>query len=218
MRLYNDLADSDRSRVLTNDQFGYWAMTVERPLRLNFTCTPERIERAIATKPLKSLDLDALRECLEAFGTGTYMNREAFLKDLNPHLRDHGISLSTPQRKTLWMALGEHDDNADICYDKHGDPEPDTNLRDTENVAFTFGGNARGADGRDDTIQAYFDNEVQPHLPDAWMDAAKTKVGYEIPFARIFYKYQPPRSLEAIDADLEARIARVLDMLREVEA
>ena len=57
-----------------------------------------------------------------------------------------------------------------------------------------------------------------PHVPDAWVDATKTKVGYEIPFTRHFYKYQPPRTLEEIDADLEARIARVLDLLREVEA
>ncbi|TAK68297.1 MAG: SAM-dependent DNA methyltransferase [Actinomycetota bacterium] len=218
MRLYDNLADNDQSKVLTNDQFGYWTITVERPLRLNFTCAPERIERALAAKPLKTLDQDTLRECLEAFHTGTYINREAFLKDLNPHLRDHGITLSTPQRKALWQALGEHDDEADICYDRHGDPEPDTNLRDTENVPFTYGGNTLGADGRDQAIQAYFENEIQPHVPDAWLDLTRTKVGYEIPFTRLFYRYQPPRALEEIDADLEARIARVLNMLREVEA
>ena len=90
-------------------------------------------------------------------------------------------------------------------------------LRDTENVPFTYGGNSDGAGGGDATISAYFEHEIQPHVPDAWLDASKTKVGYEIPFTRIFYRYQPPRTLEEIDADLESRVARVLDLLREVE-
>jgi len=218
MRIYADFAENDQSKILRNDQFGYWTITVERPLRLNFTCTPERIERVLAAKPLKVVDAADLRECLESFGTDMYLNREAFLKDLYPHLRDYGLTLTTPQRKTLWMALGEHDGQAAICYDKHGDPEPDASLRDTENVPFSYDGNGLGAYGRDATIGAYFENEVQPHVPDAWIDTTKTKVGYEIPFTRIFYKYQSPRTLEEIDADLEARIARVLNMLREVEA
>ena len=218
LRLYDEMTDDDRSKTLTNDQFGYWTITVERPLRLNFTCTPERIERALAAKTLmKYVNQERLREALEGVGTKVYSNREAFLKILYPALRHHGIDLKTPQRRVLWLALGEHDDDADICYDKNGNPEPDPALRDTENVSFTYNGNADGADGRGATTQAYFDAEVRPHVPDAWLDAAKTKVGYEIPFTRIFYKYHPPRSLEEIDADLESRVARVLDMLREVE-
>jgi type I restriction enzyme M protein len=218
LRLYAELGDGERSKTLTNDQFGYWTITVERPLRLNFTCAPERIERALAAKPLKALDLVQLRDALEAFGTETYTNRETFLKALNPHLRDYSVALTTPQRKALWLSLGEHDDDADICLDKNGNPEPDPALRDTENVPFTYDSNAAGVDGRSTTIEAYFDSEVIPHVPDAWIDQTKTKIGYEVPFTRIFYKYQPPRTLEEIDADLETRIARVLDMLREVEA
>ena len=218
LRLYDELADDDRSKTLTNDQFGYWTITVERPLRLNFTCTPERIERALAAKPLKAVDHEQLRDALESFGTETYTNRETFLKALNPVLREYGVALATPQRKALWLALGEHDDDADICLDKSGNPEPDPSLRDTENVPFTYNGNTKGEDGRDAAINAYFDAEVLPHVPDAWLDTTKTKTGYEIPFTRLFYKYVAPRTLEEIDADLEARIARVLDILREVEA
>ncbi|MFC7497074.1 MULTISPECIES: type I restriction-modification system subunit M [unclassified Nocardioides] len=216
LRLYAEMpGDDDRSKTLTNDQFGYWTITVERPLRLNFTCTPDRIERALAAK---TLNLDRLRECLEAFGTATYSNREIFLKALNPHLRDHNIALTTSQRKALWLALGEHDDNADICYDKHGKAEPNPALRDTENVPFTYDGNTDGAGGRGPTVARYFDAEVLPHVADAWIDMSKTKVGYEIPFTRIFHKYQEPRTLEDIDHDLEARIGRVLKLLREVES
>ena len=211
------MADGERSKTLTNDQFGYWTITVERPLRLNFTCTPDRIERALAAKPLKAVDHAQLRDALEAFGTESYTNREIFLKALNPVLREYGVALTTPQRKALWLALGEHDDDADICLDKHGNAEPNPALRDTENVPFTYNDNIGGAEGRDAAIETYFDNEVLPHVPYAWVDNTKTKIGYEIPFTRIFYRYEPPRTLEAIDADLETRIARILSMLREVE-
>ncbi|ROR89994.1 type I restriction-modification system subunit M [Nocardioides aurantiacus] len=216
--LYDELAEDKRSNTLTNDQFGYWTITVERPLRLNFACTTERIEAALAVKALKAVDHARLRETLESFGAETYTNREEFLRDLNPLLRQHGVVLTTPQRKTLWLALGVHDDNADVCCDKNGNPEPDPALRDTENVPFTYDGNADGVHGRDTTIASYLEAELLPHVPDAWVDASKSKVGYEIPFTRIFYKFQPPRTLEEIDADLEDRVARVLDMLREVEA
>ena len=56
-----------------------------------------------------------------------------------------------------------------------------------------------------------------PHVPDAWIDEKKTKIGYEIPFTRHFYKYVPPRPLAEIDADLEAQVAKILALLREVE-
>lgn len=217
LRLYDEMTEDNRSKNLTNDEFGYWTVTIERPLRLNFTCAPERIERALAAKPIKAVDQDRLRDALEAFGNETYTNRELFLDALNPHLRDYGITLTTPQRKALWLALGEPDGDADICLDKRGNPEPNPSLRDTENVPFTYDGNVDGAEGRHATVQSYFEAKIRPHVPDAWVDEAKTKIGYEIPFTRLFYRHQPPRSLEAIDADLESRIARVLDLLREVE-
>ena len=87
-----------------------------------------------------------------------------------------------------------------------GQPQPDASLRDTENVPLA------------EDIDAYFQREVLPHVPDAWIDAEKTKVGYEIPFTRLFYKYQPPRSLSEIDADLKAKVARIQNLLAEIAA
>ncbi len=104
-----------------------------------------------------------------------------------------------------------------ISKDRKGNPKPDTKKRDTENVPFTYGGNTDGDLGRDATIKAYFEAEVLPHVPDAWVDEAKTKVGYEIPFTRHFYKYVPPRPLAEIDADLEKQVAKIMELLREVE-
>jgi type I restriction enzyme M protein len=135
-------ADPELSKVLRNDEFGYWTVTVERPL------------------------LDE--------GENPVVNRK-------------------------------------------GDPKPDSKKRDTENVPFTYGGSTVGAAAEREVIQAYFDAEVKPHVPDAWIDWDKTKIGFEIPFTRHFYKYVPPRPLADIDADLEKQVTRILDLLREVE-
>jgi type I restriction enzyme M protein len=101
--------------------------------------------------------------------------------------------------------------------DRKGNPKPDATRRDTENIPFTYGGNTSGDVGRAATIKAYFEAEVLPHAPDAWVDIKKTKIGYEIPFTRHFYKYVPPRPLEEIDADLEKQVAKIMELLREVE-
>ncbi|PPD19020.1 MAG: restriction endonuclease subunit M [Methylotenera sp.] len=87
-----------------------------------------------------------------------------------------------------------------------GKPQPDSNLRDTENVPLK------------EDIEAYFSREVLPHVPDAWIDHDKTKVGYEIPFNRHFYKYVPPRPLEEIDADLKAVSSEIMDLLKDITA
>ncbi|EFQ84810.1 N-6 DNA Methylase [Aeromicrobium marinum DSM 15272] len=109
------------------------------------------------------------------------------------------------------------DDKGDPVTDRKGIRKPDSKKRDTENIPFNYGGNTTGDHGRDATIKAYFDAEVLPHVPDAWIDHKKTKVGYEIPFTRHFYTYVPPRPLAEIDADLEKQVAKILELLREVE-
>ena len=92
-------------------------------------------------------------------------------------------------------------ETADVCTDRKGDPEPDPELRDCENVPL-----------RED-VDAYFDREVRPHIPDAWIDHSKTKVGYEIPFNRHFYAFAPPRELTDIDADLKNATDRIAEMI-----
>jgi type I restriction enzyme M protein len=82
-----------------------------------------------------------------------------------------------------------------------GKPQPDSSLRDTENVPLN------------EDVNTYFKREVLPHAPDAWIDHEKTKVGYEIPFNRHFYVFQPPRELSAIDADLKRCTDRILEMI-----
>lgn len=101
--------------------------------------------------------------------------------------------------------------------DSKGKRKPDAKKRDTENIPFTYGGNTAGGAGRAEAVKTYFENEVLPHVPDAWVETTKTKVGYEIPFTRHFYKYVPPRPLVEIDADLEKQIIKILELLRKVE-
>ncbi|MFD4420266.1 N-6 DNA methylase [Agromyces sp. NPDC058484] len=207
-------------KVFANRDFAYWTVTVERPLQLRFQCTSETIGAVAEQKTLGKVD--GLAEALESFGEEIYLNREKLNKELSGHLRDCGVSLTTAQRKKLWQTIGVHDETADYCLHasgtRKGEPEPDPALRDTENVPFGWGGNPKTQEALKETVQAYFDAEVKPHVTDAWIDWDKTKTGYEIPFTRHFYTYEPPRPLDEIDADLERIVGEIMELLREVEA
>lgn len=199
--------------------FAYWTVTVERPLQLRFQCTPEAISAVAEQKTLARVD--GLTEALEAFGDEAYLNREAFDQAIGRHLGDRGLRLTPAQRKKLWQTIGVHDDSADYCRVRSGqakgDLEPDPALRDTENVPFGWGDHPKTHEALGDTVQAYFDTEVKPHVSDAWIDWDKTKTGYEIPFTRHFYEYIPPRPLEEIDADLERVVGEIMGLLQVVE-
>ena len=217
-------------KVFDNEDFGFRKITVERPLRLNFQASPERIARldeetafrnlAVSTKKSDAVRLqeieagkkrqEAIRAMLRAFGDANkqklFMDREAFLAALKKFDRAQGVGLAGPERKAILAALSERDEAAAVCRDAKGNPEPDSSLRDTECVPLK------------QDIEDYFRREVLPHVPDAWIDHAKTKIGYEIPLNRHFYRYEPPRSLEAIEADIKALEADIVAMLREVTA
>jgi type I restriction enzyme M protein len=120
--------------------------------------------------------------------------------------RERDVRLTAAETKAIVAALGERDETAEICRDRHGEPEPDPDLRDTENVPL-----------RED-IHAYFEREVRPHVPDAWIDESKTKIGYEIPFNRHFYHYEPPRPLEVIEREIKELEGEILGLLKEVTA
>ena len=116
------------------------------------------------------------------------------------------VRLTAAELKAVQTALSERDDSAEICVDRNGDAEPDAELRDTENVPLK------------ESIQEYFDREVLPHVPDAWIDPGKTKVGYEIPLNRHFYRYEPPRELAVIEGEIKALEADIVRLLGEVTA
>jgi type I restriction enzyme M protein len=116
-------------------------------------------------------------------------------------LDNAGVKLPAPLRKAILSAMSERDESAEICFDSDGNPEPDAELRDFENVPLK------------EDIHVYFKREVLPHVPDAWIDESKTRIGCEIPFNRHFYIFNRPRPLEEIDAELKTIAGRIMTML-----
>lgn len=210
VKLYGDFEETEHSKIFDNTDFFYRTITIERPLKLNFAATPERIDSVLAAKGFAKLRQDeqtALRASLESLNTGeVWKNRDVFTKILKRELTAAGVALTGTLLKTLVVGLSERDDTADICTGPKGKAEPDAELRDTENVPW----------GED--IHAYFEREVAPFVPGAWIDEDKTKEGCEIPITRHFYQYVAPRSLDAIDADLDAVLGRIRARLEAVKA
>lgn len=214
------------SKVFDNEDFGFHKITVERPLRLNFQASGERIARLddesgfsnLATSNKKNEEVrlkeiavgqarqEEIRRILRAFDDELYTDRAEFLPKLQAHLKKQTFRPDPSEMKAVLNALSERDETAAICRDRSGEPEPDANLRDTESVPLK------------ESIVAYFEREVLPHVPDAWIDESKTKVGYEIPLNRHFYRYEPPRPLEAIEGDIKQLEGEILDLLKEVTA
>ena len=215
--------------MFDNEDFGYHKITVERPLRLNFHATAERIARLEDETAFKNLatsakkdeaarlrDIEAgearqqqIRQLLAEFGKrhpDQIKDRKLFLERLKPIDRELGVRLAAPDLKAVVNALGERDENAEICRSRDGEAEPDADLRDTENVPLK------------ESIQAYFEREVLPHVSDAWVDHSKTKVGYEIPLNRHFYRYEPPRELAVIEGEIKSLEADIVRLLGEVTA
>jgi len=218
VRMYGDFRETKTSKIFPIEAFGYRRITVERPLKLNFQTSEERIERIVDEKAIQKMDQkdqeNILAACRAMDAETVYRNRKQFQKALKASLTDHQVYLSAPQLKSLLNALSERDPEADICTDSKGNPEADTGLRDYENVPLS------------ESVYDYFEREVKPHVPDAWIDESKRDekdgevgiVGFEIPFNRHFYEFTPPRPLEEIDADLKQCTDRIKQMIEELSA
>lgn len=218
VRLYGAMEETKNSKVFPNEAFGYRRVTIERPLRLNFQASKERVARLDDEKALQKLkadDFDQLKQAIQRIDADTlFTNRDDFTKALNAELKASDVKLTAAQLKAVLNALSERDSDADVCTDKKGNAEADSGLRDYENVPLT------------EDIYEYFEREVKPHVPDAWIDESKRDeqdgevgiVGFEIPFNRHFYVFEPPRPLEEIDADLKQCTDRIKQMIEELSA
>ncbi|WP_403025225.1 N-6 DNA methylase [Salinibacterium sp. GXW1014] len=208
VKLYEHFGEAEQSKTFAVEDFFYRTITVERPLRLNWALTPERLAVACESKALAKVAAEwtPLVERVETTPIDPTTDAAAFRQAVTQVLTEAGITLNTPQLKAFIAALSERDENAPIVTGGKGKPDPDPSLRDTENVPWN------------EDIHEYFEREVKPFAPDAWIDESKTKEGCEIPFTRHFYKYVPPRSLEEIDADLDAVLGRIRARLEAVKA
>jgi len=222
-RIYGEFKESEHSKIFDNEDFGYYKVVVERPLRLNFQVIQERIERLYEETRFRKLakskkkgqagedEIEAgkmlqskIIEVLNNMDAKLYKNREEFTSQLKANFKQSDLALDASLLKALLSALSERDETADICLDAKGNPEPDTELRDTEVVPLK------------DDIHGYFEREVKPHVPDAWIDASKTKIGYEIPFTRHFYKYEPPRPSTEIMAEIKELEEQIAEKIKKV--
>ena len=228
------------SRIYPTTQFGYRKVTVERPLRLNFQASAERIARLPDQRGFQNLakskkrgDAGAKEEAagralqqaivtmLKMLPDTLVRDRDEFLATLAAATKRADLKLPAPVKKAILTALAERDETAAICRDQAGAPEPDPELRDTERVPLVDGEDPVDAAGVPASVHAFFDREVRPHVPDAWIDTSKRDpkdghvgiVGYEINFNRYFYQYQPPRPLAEIQADIRAIETDIVQML-----
>ena len=205
VRLYGRFEECDRSKIFANEDFGYTRVTVERPLRLRYLMTFEDKARFLDACPYL---LDDLQDIDKVLGREPQRDWNATWDNISALLH---------RRQSRWKKVEQRlFRDVFTVKDPDGEPvrkdgrekgyEPDAELRDFENVPLA------------EDVDAYFEREVRPHVPEAWMDRSKDKVGYEINFNRHFYKYTPPRPLEEIDADLKKAEEKIVRLLREVTA
>ncbi|MDE0028099.1 MAG: class I SAM-dependent DNA methyltransferase [Deltaproteobacteria bacterium] len=231
------------SHIFPTTQFGFRRITVERPLRLNFHATPERIARLEEQKGFQNLAKskkrgeagakeeadgrvrqEAIRTLLKLMPDTVCKDREAFVADVAAAAAKADLKLPATVKKAILSALAERDPDAEICRSADGEPEPDSELRDTERVPLPDGEDPADAENVPASVRAFFEREVKPHVPDAWIDTSKRDhkdakvgvVGYEINFNRYFYRYKPPRPIAEIEADIQAIENDILEMLKEM--
>lgn len=216
-----DFEPTEQSRIFDNAEFGYWKVTVERPLRLSIDLSAARRDQfreaclLVDEIPIANV----VDRVAQAIGEGPYGDFNVFRDHIETDAERNGVKLTAKRVKLLQTALAERDDTAERVIRRaykpgkvEADPlrglfeatvggknvvveyETDTDLRDTETVPFKEPGG----------VEVFIRREVLPHAPDAWVDDAKTTVGYEISFSRYFYKPQPMRQLDAIRADIVA--------------
>ena len=176
VRIFLDMEESDISMIFRNEEFGYWNVTVERPLRLRVFP-----DRAIPSDAFKKADeMASVCAAVErAAKTAPLDDWTAFAK---------ATKLKAAQLKKIRPYITEKDPTAQPI------DEPDVDLRDTENIPFTYEGG----------IDSFIEKEVHPYAPDAYVDEKKTQIGYEISFTKYFYKPVELRDMSEILADLAA--------------
>ena len=225
--------DAVVSRVFPTSHFGFRKITVERPLRLNFRASPDRIARLDDEKGFQALVKSrrrgdaaehekaqgirlqkALRDLLNGLPDILVYDRKEFEATLDDALKEAELKIRAPVRKAILNALSERDETAAICVNRKGEKEPDPELRDFERVPLS------------ESVEDFFEREVSPHVPDAWVNESKRDrkdnqvgiVGYEINFNRHFYRYKPPRPLEDIESDIQGIESEIMQMLSDLTA
>ena len=218
------------SRIFKNEDFGYRTITVERPLRLKVDLSAAALKRfRAACQEVKEDPMNpVLDEVVEKLGAGPHLDFNTTWQTIEDETREQEVRIRSGWERLFREHCCSRDEQAQPVIAKVIIPgkttresdseqqrlfgvsskdgylcrfEPDASLRDTENVPLC------------EDVETYFKREVLPHAPEAWIDREKTQVGYEIPFNRHFYVFQPPRPLSEIDAELKGVTDRILKMI-----
>jgi type I restriction enzyme M protein len=217
-RMYGDFSESEYVKIFENSTFGYQRITVERPLRASWQSNGfSTLLDPTGWMREKEAEIDA---ALHGLGVVVYKSAkeaETAFKKVLP-------GFTAKQIKEIVAVMCISGGHSPIVNDVNGSAEPDASLRDTENVPLPEGvtrwehdvTTRLGTKQFRDSIDIYVKTEVLPHVPDAWVDYDKTKIGYEIPLTRHFYKYVPPRPLAEIDAEVKQLEAEIQALLSEV--
>jgi len=227
-----DFEETQESKIFDNEAFGYWKVTVERPLRLSVDFSKQRRESFFdACVDADEVALgEAVHELGDRLGAGPHRDFNRVLEEVKAEMMGHGVKMTAKRKKLLQTALAERDETAEPVVKKvHrrvavADPmrglievhegasrrvvecEPDSALRDAEQIPLEEEGG----------IEGFLRREVLPYVPDAWYVSKTVKVGYEISFNRFFYKPEPMRTLEEIRADIRAVEREAEGLLLEV--
>ncbi|MEW1795698.1 type I restriction-modification system subunit M [Streptomyces niveus] len=202
--------DHAKVKVFNTRDFGYHRITVERPLKLRFEITEDTLSALEIAKSLAKWDgREAMVQALRGLVSSVWWTKQEARDDMHAAIAANGAQWpgTAALLKGLWGAVSISDAKGEVQKAKKAGIEtvlPDPDLRDYENIPL------------DEDIETYFAREVTPHVPDAWIDEEKTKVGYEIPFTRHFYVYTPPRPLAEIDAELHDLEKQIQNLLGEV--
>ena len=207
-KIYAAFKDGELCKIFQNDDFSYREVTIERPLRQNYAADESRLARLKESRLLSKLSTKDAAKLLAAIvsevGAKVSTKRAAFITGIEKALEKADVDLRKSSAAKIADELAEADAAGEVVMEG-GKPVPDKDLRDTEIVPYA------------DEIQAYFNREVKPHVSDAWIADEPPLTGYEIPFTRHFYKYQPPRDLKEIDDDIR-KLAREITKLLEDSA
>lgn len=218
---YDNFKPSKNVKIFDNEEFGYTKVVVERPLQLNYCVNEERLENLYSYSAFSKLsesksknpdeklkeeedgkaEQEKIINALKTIGSKLYKNWDEFEGLVKKTLKD--LKLTPAFIKNIILKLSEHDETADYVLDAKGKKQADSNLRDSEKIPLK------------EDIQEYFDREVKPYYPDAWMDRSKDKIGYELNFTQYFYRYVPPRPLEEIEADIKKVTDEIADLVKE---
>ena len=224
--------ETEQSKIFPNEAFGYWKVTVERPLLLSVELSQERRDqfRAACQEAKEDPLANLVDRVAEKLGPGPHRDFNVFMDTVEEDVKEHGAKLTAKRKKLLQSSLAERSEEARPVIKKiHKsgvDPnplvglfettisgkqcvfeyEPDSGLRDTEQVPLLEEGG----------IEAFLRREVLPYAPDAWYVFESVKIGYEISFTRYFYKPQPLRTLEEIRVDILALEKETVGLLGEI--